>query len=98
MLPDGTRFEGPAGLRNVLSAQPDKFVRTLAEKMLIYALGRGVEYYDAPTIRQLVHSLEASGYRWSSLIVGIVQSAPFQMRRPAQPGGPATAGTVAAAR
>jgi len=59
----------------------DALVRTVTEKLLIFALGRGVEYYDAPTIRQLVRDVERDGGKWSSLVLGIVKSAPFQMRR-----------------
>ena len=86
VLPDGTTFVGPAGLKEALLTKPDQFVTTLTEKLLIYALGRGAEYYDAPTIRAIVRASAASDYRFSSLVLGIVDSAPFQMRmaRPAQ--------------
>jgi hypothetical protein len=56
-------------------------VRTVAEKLLTFALGRGVDHVDAPTVRQLVRDLARDEYRWSSLVLGIVRSAPFQMRR-----------------
>jgi cytochrome c5 len=94
----GQPIDSPRAFREALLTNTDEFVHTVTEKMLIYALGRGVEYYDAPTIRQLVRGLEANGFSWSSLIVGIAQSAPFQMRRAAQPGETAAAGAVAAAR
>jgi hypothetical protein len=82
-LPDGTRFEGVAGLRQALLSHSGEFVTTLTEKLLTYALGRGVEYYDAPAIRRITHDAERDGYRLSALILGIVRSAPFQMRRAA---------------
>ena len=81
VLPDGAAFEGRAGLRDLLLARPDDFVGTVTEKLLMYALGRGVAYYDAPAIRQIVRDAAGEHYRWSSIIVGIVKSTPFQMRR-----------------
>jgi mono/diheme cytochrome c family protein len=78
--PDGKRFEGPDGLRSVL-LQSDRFVSTLTEKMMTYALGRGVEYYDAPAVRAILRDASRDDYRFSSLIVGIVQSPPFRMRK-----------------
>jgi hypothetical protein len=81
VLPDGTKFQGPAELRKLLLNHPEQFVHTLTEKLLTYALGRGVEYYDAPAVREILRKAETSDYRWSSIILGIVNSAPFQMRR-----------------
>ena len=81
VLPDGAAFEGRAGLRDLLLDRPDDFVGTVTEKLLMYALGRGVAYYDAPTVRQIVRDAAGEDYRWSSIILGIVKSAPFQMRR-----------------
>jgi hypothetical protein len=78
VLPDGTRFEGPAGLREVLLGRRELFVETFTERLLTYALGRGVEEYDRPVIRKIVRVADAP--RWSSIILGIVKSAPFQMR------------------
>jgi mono/diheme cytochrome c family protein len=78
--PDGTVFEGPAGLRDML-LHSDRFVPTLTEKMLTYALGRGLEYSDAPAVRAIVRDAAKTDYRVSSLILGIVQSPPFRMRR-----------------
>jgi Protein of unknown function (DUF1592)/Protein of unknown function (DUF1588)/Protein of unknown function (DUF1587)/Protein of unknown function (DUF1585)/Protein of unknown function (DUF1595) len=78
VLPDGTRFEGPAGLREVLLSRRALFVETFTERLLTYALGRGVEEYDRPVIRKIVR--EADAPRWSSIILGIVKSTPFQMR------------------
>jgi hypothetical protein len=78
VLPDGTRFEGPVGLREVLLSRQELFVETFTERLLTYALGRGVEEYDRPVIRKIVR--EADDHRWSSIILGIVKSTPFQMR------------------
>jgi hypothetical protein len=80
-LPNGSAFDGPVQLRELLLSRRDAFVTVLAEKLLTYGLGRGIEYYDAPTVRQIVAQAAADGYRWSALISGIVRSMPFQMRR-----------------
>ena len=80
-LPDGAAFEGPVGLRALLLERPDRFAATLTEKLLAYAVGRGPEYYDRPTVRAITRAAAADGYRWSSVIVGIVKSTPFRMRR-----------------
>jgi len=81
-LPDGTAFEGPAGLNQLLLTKyRDDFVRTATEKLLTYALGRGVEYYDLPTIRSITSEAARDNYRISSLILAIIKSTPFQMRR-----------------
>ncbi len=80
-FPDGTRFEGPAGLRKVLLSRPQQFVQTATEKLFTYALGREVEYYDAGALREILREAAPGGYRWSSLILGIIKSTPFQMRR-----------------
>jgi mono/diheme cytochrome c family protein len=84
-LPDGSKFEGPAGLRSILLSRQGQFVQTLTEKLLTYALGRGVEYYDAPAVRKIARESAAGDYRWSSVILGIVNSTPFQMRRLQEP-------------
>jgi hypothetical protein len=81
VLPDGTKFEGPAGLRDVLMSKRDMFVETFTEQLLTYALGRGVEEYDRPVLRQIMREAASEDYRWSSVILGIINSAPFQMRR-----------------
>ena len=81
VTPDGHRFEGPAGLRALLLDRRQQFVRTVAEKLLTYALGRRLEYYDRPVVRRIVRSAEESDYRWSALVQGVVESAPFQLRR-----------------
>ncbi|MBI3895964.1 MAG: DUF1592 domain-containing protein [Acidobacteria bacterium] len=83
-LPDGTKFKGPTELRNILLNKREQFVGSFTEKLLTYALGRGVEYYDFPAIRKITREA-APDYRWSSLTLGIVKSAPFQMRRSQEP-------------
>ena len=82
-LPDGAEFDGPASFRDALLREPwgTEFVTTVTEKLLTYALGRGLEYYDAPVARQIIREAAPGNYRWSSLILGIVKSTPFQMRR-----------------
>ena len=82
-LPDGTAFHGPSGLRTVLLERREQFVSTVTEKLLAYALGRGPEYYDRPTVRAITRDAASDIYRWSAIIVGIVQSTPFRMRRSA---------------
>ncbi len=76
----GAPVEGLAGLRSLLLQQPDRFPTTVTEKLLAYALGRRLEYYDRPAVRQIVRAAGAGNYRWSSLILGIVNSPTFQMR------------------
>jgi hypothetical protein len=80
-LPDGTKFSGAADLRALLSSRREDVVRTAIEKMLTYAAGRGVEYYDRPVIRRILKDARTADYRWSSVVLGIVESEPFQMRR-----------------
>jgi len=80
-FPDGTKFEGVAGLRQFLLSRREQFVGTLTEKLLTYALGRRVEYYDRPAVRQIVRDAAANDDRWSSIISGIVKSLPFQMSK-----------------
>jgi hypothetical protein len=79
VLPDGTAFDGPVGLRDILLARRGMFVETFTERLLTYALGRGVEQYDAPVIRKIVREAASGDYRWSAIILGIVKSKPFQM-------------------
>jgi len=83
-LPDGTRFQGPIELRKLLLSKRDQFAITVIEKLLTYATGRGVEYFDEPTARKIRREA-APDYRWSSLILGVVKSEPFQMRRTQEP-------------
>lgn len=80
-LPDGSTFTGVADLERGLLQRPELFAGTLAEKLLVFALGRGVEYYDEPAVREIVRHAQADNFRFSSLILGIVQSTPFQMRK-----------------
>ena len=81
VLPDGTKFNDVGEFREALLKHPDRFVTTFTEKLLTYALGRGLGYYDAPSVRSIVHEAAAKNYRWSSIVLGIVRSVPFQMRR-----------------
>jgi hypothetical protein len=80
VLLDGTKVDGPKELRQALLAQKTQFAQAVTEKLLTYALGRGLEYYDAPAVREIDRAAAANDYRWSSLVLGIVKSAPFQMR------------------
>jgi hypothetical protein len=80
-LPDGSEFAGVAGLERALLRHPEQFVRTLTEKLLTFALGRAPEAADAPAVRKIVRDARATNYRWSSLILGVATSTPFQMRR-----------------
>jgi hypothetical protein len=77
-LPDGTQFAGVEGLRTYLVDNKEDFVRTLSGKLLTYALGRGIEYYDQPAIRKIAREAAANDYRWSSIILGVVNSIPFR--------------------
>jgi mono/diheme cytochrome c family protein len=81
VLIDGTKVGGPADLRKALVKRGPQFVQTFTEKLMTYALGRSVEYYDMPTVRQIVRDAARDSYRFSSLVLGIVKSAPFQMRK-----------------
>lgn len=79
-LPGGSEFRGVDGLEQALLERPELFVRTLTEKLLTFAIGRGIEYYDAPAVRKIVRDARDDHYRFSRLVVGIVRSTPFQMR------------------
>ena len=83
VLPDGTAFSDLAAFRDALVRRPEAFVHTVTEKLLIYALGRGLEHYDMPAVRGIVRGAAGSNYRFSSVIERIVNSVPFQMRRSA---------------
>jgi hypothetical protein len=80
-LPDGQSFQSARGLKAILKTRRDEFSRCLAEKMLTYALGRGLERYDHPAVDEICRKMGENDYRFSSLILGIVHSMPFQMRR-----------------
>jgi hypothetical protein len=79
-LTDGTKIDGPVSLRNALLHRREEFVRTVTEKLLTYALGRSLEFSDMPTVRHIVREAARDQYRWSSLVLGVVSSAPFRMR------------------
>jgi hypothetical protein len=88
-LPNGNSFSGPAELKAILAGNKEAFAECLTEKLMIYALGRGLENYDRPAVKKIVDRLAQNDYRFSSLIGGIVESMPFQMgRRDAQQGAP----------
>jgi hypothetical protein len=80
VLPNGKTFATPAELKEILKSQPDVFVRCLVQKLLIFALGRGLENYDRPAVEQITRNVAAGGYRFSALLEEIVNSVPFQMR------------------
>ena len=84
-LPDGTLVDGPAGLRRVLMDRRDEFVETLAAKLLTYAVGRGLEPYDQPAVREIRRRVEAADYRFYALVSAIVDSVPFRLRRIPEP-------------
>ncbi len=93
LCPAAGQFRGVDGLEDALLARPELFVTTLTENLMTFALGRGVEYYDAPAVRKIVKDAEKDDYRFSSLILGIVKSVPFQMRR-AEMNEPLVAGKI----
>jgi hypothetical protein len=78
-FPDGTRFDGVSGLRELLVSHMEDFVRTLSGKLLAYAIGRGLDYRDMPAVRGIARDAESAGHSWSSIITGIVKSTPFRM-------------------
>ena len=80
-LADGTALDGPASLRKALLDRRDAVASTATEKLLTYALGRRVEYFDMPAVRAIVRDAARNDYRFSSLITGIVKSTPFRMKR-----------------
>ena len=80
-MPSGEAFAGPAGLRRVLLGRGEDFVATVTEKLLAYALGRGLDYTDRPAVRRILRDAAGDDYRWSSIVLGIVKSTPFQWRR-----------------
>ena len=80
VLPNGTRFEGVGGLKKTLLDDKDQFVTTVAEKLLMYALGRNLQYYDQPAVRAIVRDAAPSNYTLTSLVLGVVKSTPFELR------------------
>ena len=81
VFPDGTEFEGLAGLKAMMLDRHEQFVQTVLEKLATYALGRGLEHYDMPAVRRILREAAPGDYRWSDLVLGIVESTPFQLRR-----------------
>ena len=79
-LPGGIKLDGPVGLRRLMADRRDEFAATVTTRLLTYALGRGVEHFDMPAIRKIVREAAPAEHRWSSIILGIVTSTPFQMR------------------
>ena len=92
-MPSGAKFEGPSGLRQALLENRPRFAVTVTEKLMAFALGRGLEYYDGPAVRRVERAAAARDYRWSDLVLGIVKSVPFQMRATATGERMAAAGT-----
>jgi cytochrome c5 len=80
VFPEGTKFEGIPGLKAELLRQPEQFVGTVAERLLMYAIGRNLQYYDAPTVRAVMREAQPANYTLASLVLGVVKSRPFQMR------------------
>jgi hypothetical protein len=80
-LPDGTQIDGPDDLRNALVSKPEQFVQTFTERLLMYAIGRPVEYFDMPSVRRIVKGAAEQNYRFSDLVQGIVQSEQFRLRK-----------------
>jgi hypothetical protein len=80
-LPSGETFEGVDGLRQVLLRQPERFAGALTERLMTYGLGRGVDSYDMPAVRKIVRDARGDNYKLSSLVLGVIKSLPFQMRR-----------------
>ena len=96
VLSDGTRIDGPVALRKALLSRPDAFVGTVTEKLLIYALGRGLEPVDMPVVRGIVRNAATQNYAMQTILLGIVKSTPFQMRTKMTDNGPAPATSRAA--
>jgi hypothetical protein len=90
VLADGTKVDGPVALRNAILARPDAFATVLTERLMTYALGRGVEPQDMPVVRAIVRKAAVTSYPLASLVQGIIDSAPFQMRTKLEPAGTST--------
>jgi hypothetical protein len=95
-LLDGSTIDGLAGVQSLLLKKPELFVSALTEKLLMYALGRNVQYYDAPTVRAVVRAAAEKNYQFSAIVEGIVESVPFQMRAARADEGPLTSASAAA--
>ena len=85
VLPDGTKFNGVAEMKKDIVRNPEEFVSAVAEKLLMYAIGRNVQYFDRPALRAIVHQAAQHNYTFSSLVLGVVESVPFQMRESQSP-------------
>jgi hypothetical protein len=79
-MADGTPVDGVTELRDALVADPELFAATVAEKLMIYALGRGLQHYDMPVLREILRNSEPGGYRFDDIVLGIVESPAFRMR------------------
>jgi hypothetical protein len=84
-LPDGRSFDGPAELKKILQDKKDLLARCVTEKLLVYALGRGLEYYDKPTVARIASAVATDDYKFSRLVIEIAQSDPFRLRRGKEP-------------
>jgi hypothetical protein len=91
VLADGTAVDGPLALRQAILQRPDQFVQTLTERLLTYGLGRSLDYQDMPTIRRIVRESAADEYRFSAIVLGIVNSEQFRMNGPPRVSEPLTA-------
>ena len=80
VFPDGVKFDGMAGLKAALLSHPEEFVSTVTGKLLMFAIGRNVQYFDQPAIRAIVKKSAGDNYKFASLVQGVVKSVPFQMR------------------
>jgi hypothetical protein len=98
MMPDGEKFDGPAGLRTMFMRRPEQFAATVAEKLLAFGLGRALEYYDRPAVRKIVRDAAPGGFRWSSIILGVVHSTPSRMKASGSAPATQTARRAAAGR
>jgi hypothetical protein len=79
-LPDGTVVDGVAGVKQLILKDPQRFVGAMTEKLLMYSIGRNVQYFDAPAVIKIVRDAAAGDYKFESLVLGVAKSAPFQMR------------------
>jgi predicted GTPase len=79
-MANGTPIDGPVSLREAVTKDPEQFIRVVTAKLMTYALGRGLEYYDMPTVRGIVRDAARDGYKFSAVVTGIVESVPFRAR------------------
>jgi hypothetical protein len=83
VMPDGTRLSGPADLHQALASRPEMLAQTITEKLMVYAVGRHLDYRDMPTVRRIVRQARADNYRFESIVLGVVNSDAFRRREPA---------------